>query len=224
MILKPIYNFVSKTFEEIEELRSYDGELVDVSVGRMTLEEVLKIALPVAKEKEWIGKIGQPDLIADAPTLFHYTRRKQLVWSVCFSQYFTEEERIDKFARFKIESVTFAAVKIDDATGKVISADFIRPHFNEYYEPIDREKEGVGKKRQRQIIGVVMTFSALGGNIWVWFAAFFYGHIYKLANLTLPGVFIVGLGFIFFDLRETERIKRGEDISGLDSFQLITAR
>ena len=130
MSLNLFYNFFAKIVEEISELRSYDGDIVDISKGRMASEETMKIALSIAEEKEWIGKSGQPDLTADEPSLFHYARRKQLVWSVYFSQYFTEEERGNKYKDFNVKSTTLAVVKIDDATGKVIFADFIRPHFN----------------------------------------------------------------------------------------------
>ena len=133
-VLKPIYNFFSRISAGYEELRSHDGEIVDVSVGRMKPEEVVEIALSAAIKQEWVGKIGQPDLTADKPTLFHYTRREQFVWNVNFSEYLTEEERKTKFEGFNIKSITFAAVKIDDATGEVIFADFVRPHFNEVYE------------------------------------------------------------------------------------------
>ena len=56
MILESIYNFFSRISEGYEELRSHDGEIVDVSVRRMKLEEIMKIVLSVAKEKEQFVK------------------------------------------------------------------------------------------------------------------------------------------------------------------------
>lgn len=131
MILSQFYNFFTKIFAEINELRSYDGDIVDISNGRMKPALIMNLALSTAKEKEWISKIGQPDLTANEPSLFHYTRRKQLVWFVNFSQHLTEEERENEYKNFNVKSVTFAVVKIDDSTGKVISAEFTRPFFNE---------------------------------------------------------------------------------------------
>ncbi len=131
MILDQFYNFFAKIFAEINELRSYDGDIIDISNGRMKPASVINLALSTAKEKEWIGKIGQPDLTANEPDLFYYTRRKQLVWFVNFSQHLTEEERENEYKNFNVKSATFAVVQIDDSTGEVISADFIRPIFNE---------------------------------------------------------------------------------------------
>lgn len=219
MILQPIYNFFSKIYEGIEELRSYDGDIVDVSVGRMSPEEVINTALSVAQDKEWIGKSGQPDLIADEPILFHYTRRKQLVWIVDFSWYLTKEELETKFEDFNVKSITLAAVKIDDAAGEVMFADFIRGRFNENYEPVNPEEQAAIEKRQRRIVGSTIAFLALCGNIWVWLTAIFHDHIYEAAGIMLPCIFISGLGLGFFDGFINEDAKSKKDNS-----ELITAR
>jgi hypothetical protein len=134
MFLKSISNFYYKFRNEISEILSHDGNIVDSTVGILTPEEVIKIALVAAREKEFVNDDGKPSLTADLPRLFHYTRRKQLVWLVDFNQYFTEEERKNEYKGYDdTKSITFAVVKIDDATREVISAEFIRPHFNQYY-------------------------------------------------------------------------------------------
>jgi hypothetical protein len=128
-MLESIYIFFSKIWNEFSELRNYDGDIVDELMGKMSSEQITKIALHVAKEKEWIGKSGQPELSAEKPVLFHYTRKSQLVWSVYFIYYFTEEERKNKDIDSK--SITLAVVKIDDATGEILPVDSFRPYFND---------------------------------------------------------------------------------------------
>lgn len=118
MSLNLFYNFFAKIFEEISELRSYDGDIVDISNGRMTPEEVKKVVLPIAKEKGWIGESEQVIFYAEEPCLFHYTRRQQLVWIANFS--FKTAEMKDSELSYLDNS--FAVIKVDDATGDVLEA------------------------------------------------------------------------------------------------------
>lgn len=132
MILKLLYNFFSKVSREFTEILDNDVECFDTSMGKLSPNEVMEIALPVAKEKEFINKVGQPSLTPEKPRSLHYARKKQLVWNVDFNHYFTEEELNITYKGFRVKSLTLAVIRIDDATGEIISAEFTRPFFNEY--------------------------------------------------------------------------------------------
>ena len=129
MILKSIYNFFSNTYKEISEVIDDDADTVDTSMGRKTPSEIMEIVLPIAREKQFINAGEQASLTPEPPILLNYTRRKQLVWSVYFAHYFTEEERATNYKGFR--SMLLACIKVNDATGEVILAEPIRPVFYE---------------------------------------------------------------------------------------------
>ena len=59
---------------------------------------------------------------------------------------------------------------------------------------------------------------------WSWYTAFYEGYFYRKASMTFPGFFVLGLGMILFPGYKEERIARGEDISQMRGWKLITPR
>lgn len=72
--------------------------------------------------------------------------------------------------------------------------------------------------------GAFMALVSLGGTIGVWYAALTEGYFYPYFSVIFPAFFFVGLGMIFFKNYKTERVERGEDISEIEGWKLITAR
>lgn len=57
-----------------------------------------------------------------------------------------------------------------------------------------------------------------------WYTALYHGYFYPKASMLFPAVFILGLGLIIFPGYREERLARGEDISRLQGWRLITTR
>lgn len=66
----------------------------------------------------------------------------------------------------------------------------------------------------------------LGGGFTAWgsYTALYHGYFYPKASMLFPAVFILGLGLIIFPGYREERLARGEDISRLQGWRLITTR
>ncbi len=84
------------------------------------------------------------------------------------------------------------------------------------YKPIPRWKQKVG--------GLLLVIFGGGFWIWGWYTALNEGYYYIKASMFFPAIFVVGLGIIVFPGYKEERIARGEDISGLTGFRLLTPR
>ena len=80
------------------------------------------------------------------------------------------------------------------------------------------------KRNYQRIGGAVMVLISLGGIALVWYTAFAKSYVLVYASMVFPAFFFVGLGVIFFKNYKTERVERGEDISQLEGWRLITAR
>ena len=80
------------------------------------------------------------------------------------------------------------------------------------------------KRSYQQIAGAVIALVSLGGIGLVWYTAFTKGYVLVYASMIFPAFFFVGLGTIFFKNYKTERVERGEDISEMEGWKLITAR
>jgi hypothetical protein len=114
--------FLANIFNFFSELRSYDGEVVDYSKGKMLPEEVMLKVLPIAEEKGWVGNSQEVIFYAEKPCLFYYTRRKQLVWIVGFS--FKTPEMTESDLNYMDNS--FAKIEVDDLTGEVLKSTAFR--------------------------------------------------------------------------------------------------
>jgi ABC-type Fe3+-siderophore transport system permease subunit len=79
-------------------------------------------------------------------------------------------------------------------------------------------------RRGQQIFGLIMFAISLAATIWIWYMAFVQGYIYVYASLIFPAFAVIGLGLVLFPDYKTERIARGEDISGMEGIQLFTTR
>ena len=71
-----------------------------------------------------------------------------------------------------------------------------------------------------------LSFTLLGGGftLWSWNAALNEGYFHRRASILFPAVCVIGLGLILFPGYKEERIARGEDISQMKGWKLITLR
>jgi tellurite resistance protein TehA-like permease len=77
---------------------------------------------------------------------------------------------------------------------------------------------------KQQVGGLFMTVLGAGFTGWIWYTALFRGYFHRKASMIFPAVFVLGLGIIIFPGYREERIARGEDISRLQGWRLITPR
>jgi uncharacterized membrane protein len=76
----------------------------------------------------------------------------------------------------------------------------------------------------QRLAGLMIALISAGFIAWLWRTALLEGHFYVKASLLFPALFVLGLGMVLFPLYREERIARGEDISGLKGWELITPR
>jgi hypothetical protein len=62
------------------------------------------------------------------------------------------------------------------------------------------------------------------GTWWVWYTALSEGTLYDKASMVFPAFGVVGLGLTLFSGYREERLARGEDISRMQGWQLLTPR
>ena len=96
---------------------------MDFSLGKQQVDNIIAKAKSIAEEKNWFD--SETAGVENETFLDQYEFSKKLVWFVYFVHSFDEKERIET----EISSMRFALVKIDDETGEVIFADFIRPQM-----------------------------------------------------------------------------------------------
>jgi hypothetical protein len=79
--------------------------------------------------------------------------------------------------------------------------------------------------RQRERFGGLFI-ATIGASltVWTWHSAIYAGSFYLKAAMLGPAFTVIGLGLILFPGYRTERIERGEDISQLSGYQLMTPR
>jgi ABC-type Fe3+-siderophore transport system permease subunit len=77
---------------------------------------------------------------------------------------------------------------------------------------------------KQRVGGLFMALLGAGFTGWSWYTALYQGYFYRKASMLFPAVFILGLGMIIFPGYKEERIARGEDISRLQGWKLITPR
>lgn len=77
---------------------------------------------------------------------------------------------------------------------------------------------------KQRLAGTILAFVGAAFTAWIWFTALTEGSFLVKASLLFPAVFVVGVGLMLVpDFRE-ERIARGEDITELQGWRLITPR
>lgn len=84
------------------------------------------------------------------------------------------------------------------------------------YKPLPRWKQQLG--------GVFIALLGLGFTAWGWYTALHENYYYEKASVIFPAFAVMGLGMILFPGYKEERIARGEDISRLSGFHLLTVR
>jgi hypothetical protein len=79
-------------------------------------------------------------------------------------------------------------------------------------------------RRTQQLGGLLIALLGAGFTAWSWYTALTRGYFYRHASLLFPAFFVLGVGLLIFPGHREERIARGEDISGLQGWKLITPR
>jgi len=69
-----------------------------------------------------------------------------------------------------------------------------------------------------------MALLGAGFTGWSWYTALYQAYFYRKASMLFPAFFVLGLGIIMLPGYKEERIARGEDISRLQGWRLITPR
>jgi ABC-type Fe3+-siderophore transport system permease subunit len=77
---------------------------------------------------------------------------------------------------------------------------------------------------KQQFGGLFIALIGAGFTAWTWRTALIEGYYYPKASMLFPAFCVVGLGVILFPGYREERVARGEDISGMNGWKLITAR
>jgi ABC-type Fe3+-siderophore transport system permease subunit len=77
---------------------------------------------------------------------------------------------------------------------------------------------------KQQVGGLFMALLGAAFTGWNWYTALYGGYFYRKAGMIFPAFFVLGLGIIIFPGYRQERIARGEDISRMQGWKLITPR
>jgi len=77
---------------------------------------------------------------------------------------------------------------------------------------------------KQRLGGLFIALLGAGFTGWTWYTAFYEGDFNRKASMIFPAFFVLGLGMILFPGYREERIARGEDISRLKGWKLITPR
>lgn len=79
-------------------------------------------------------------------------------------------------------------------------------------------------RKKQQYGGALLALIGAGFTAWSWCTALYYGYFYQKAVVIFLAFFMIGPGLIFFPGYREERLARGEDISQLQGWKLITPR
>ena len=110
-----IFSFLSSFFNKTEGVES-----INTHFGRTDVQEIILKAELVGKEKHWFDlKNGTVKI---EPSLIKFGSSKRLLWFVYFLHTQKDWQKSDE----KIPWMRFALVKIDDKTGEVLFADFVK--------------------------------------------------------------------------------------------------
>ena len=72
--------------------------------------------------------------------------------------------------------------------------------------------------------GAFMALVGGGFTLWIWHTALSLGHFSAKGALVMPAFFVLGAALVVFPGYRQERLARGEDISRLSGWHLITTR
>ena len=78
--------------------------------------------------------------------------------------------------------------------------------------------------RSRQLAGLAIALLSACLTAWNWYSALARGLFYLKASMVFPALLVLGIGIILFPGYREERLARGEDISHLQGWRLITVR
>jgi hypothetical protein len=79
-------------------------------------------------------------------------------------------------------------------------------------------------RRKQQLGGLVIALIGAGFTGWSWYTALHEGYFYRKASMMFPAFFFLGMGLLLFPGYREERVARGEDISRMQGWRLITLR
>jgi drug/metabolite transporter (DMT)-like permease len=82
----------------------------------------------------------------------------------------------------------------------------------------------MGPRWKQQVGGLFIALLGAGFTGWSWYTAFYRGYFYPKTSMLFLAFCILGLGMIIFPGYKEERVARGEDISRLQGWKLITPR
>ncbi len=77
---------------------------------------------------------------------------------------------------------------------------------------------------KQRLAGLLIAFVSLGLIAWNWHLALARRVFWVKASMIFPAFLVLGVGMMLFPSYREERVARGEDISKLQGFRLITAR
>ncbi len=79
-------------------------------------------------------------------------------------------------------------------------------------------------RRQQQLGGLGVALLGAGFTTWSWYTALYEGYFYRKASMLFPAFLVLGMGLLIFGGYREERIARGEDVTRLHGWRLITLR
>jgi hypothetical protein len=77
---------------------------------------------------------------------------------------------------------------------------------------------------KQKLFGLFLILLGAAFTAWCWYTAFYKGYFYPKASMLFPACIVIGLGLIIFPGYREERVARGEDITCLSGFRMITPR
>ena len=79
-------------------------------------------------------------------------------------------------------------------------------------------------RRGQLLAGLIIALLSAGLIGWNWYTALTRRFFYVKASVAFPALLVLGIGMMLFPSYRQERIARGEDLSRLQGWRLITVR
>lgn len=79
-------------------------------------------------------------------------------------------------------------------------------------------------RSKQRLGGCLIAFVSVLGTVYVWREALYQRVLYEEISMLMPTFFVVGVALILFPGYKEERIARGEDITNLKGWKLLTPR
>jgi len=86
------------------------------------------------------------------------------------------------------------------------------------------KKDPMEIRRKQQLFGIFTVLLSAGFSTWSWYTAIVRGYFYVKASIIFPAFLVIGAAILFLPGYREERLARGEDISALTGYKLITPR